>query len=63
MSVTVKYKKKTTDETRDMEYHQGMTLPRVGDRIVSPFDSERFVTVVEVIKDAPRNCYEIHIEG
>jgi hypothetical protein len=62
MSVTVKYRKKKTDETQDMEYHQGMPLPKVGDRIVSPFDNTRFVTVVKVISDAPRNCYEIQIE-
>jgi hypothetical protein len=62
MSVTVKYKKQETDETQDMEYHQGMPLPKVGDQIVSPFDNTRFATVVKVSSDAPRNCYEIQIE-
>jgi|HubBroStandDraft_5_1064220.scaffolds.fasta_scaffold1250362_1 hypothetical protein len=62
MSVTVKYKKQTTDETLDMEYHRGMLLPKAGDRIVSPFNNTRFVTVVKVTSDVPRNCYEIQID-
>jgi hypothetical protein len=61
MSILVTFRKQLSNETREVEYSEGMSLPRVHDRIVSPFDDDSLVTVIEVISDAPRNCYEIQI--
>ncbi len=62
MPITVRYKKQTADESLDIEYRPEMLLPKPGDRVVSPFNNTRFVTVVNVTRDAPRNCYEIQID-
>jgi hypothetical protein len=61
MSILVTFRKQLSNETREVEYSEGMSLPRVNDRIVSPFDDDSLVTVIEVFSDAPRNCYEIQI--
>ena len=61
MSILVTFRKQLTNETLEVEYPEGKTLPQVNDRIVSPFDDDNVVTVIEVIRDAPRHCYEIKI--
>ena len=61
MSILVTFRKQLTNETLEVEYPEGKSLPHVNDRIVSPFDDVSVVTVIEVTSDAPRHCYEIKI--
>jgi hypothetical protein len=62
MSLLVTFRKQLTNETVEVEYPEGKSLPHVNDRIASPFDDASVVTVIEVTSDAPRHCYEIKIE-
>ena len=58
MSRWIIFKNPDTQETLEAELGPAEISPKVNDRITSPFDQGRTVTVLEVVWDAPRNRTE-----
>ncbi len=59
MSVTVHFKDTSTKKITSLEYEKGAVIPKMGDHIVSPFNSDRTALVSEVTGDGKRNPFSV----
>jgi hypothetical protein len=59
MSVTVHFKDTSTNKIASLEYEKGAVIPRTGDHIVSPFNTDRTALVSEVIGDGKRSPFSV----
>jgi hypothetical protein len=62
MAFTVRFKNRKTNAFVEVPYQAGAILPQVQDRIASPFDDEKWITVVDVIGQVSGSPYEIHVQ-
>ena len=59
MSVTVHFKDTSTNEITSLEYEMGAVIPKLGDYIVSPFNTDRTALVSEVAGDGKRQPFSV----
>ena len=59
MSVTVHFKDTSTNKVTSLEYQTGAVIPKSGDHIVSPFNTERTALVSEVSGDGKRSPFSV----
>jgi hypothetical protein len=62
MAFTVRFKNKTTGSYADVQYQSGAVLPKFNDRIISPFNDEKWITVIDVVGQISGSPYEIVIQ-
>ena len=62
MAFTVRFKNRKTNAFVEVPYQAGAILPQVQDKIASPFDDEKWITVVDVIGQVSGSPYEIHVQ-
>lgn len=62
MPLGVTYRSRSSNDTMEIRFTEGMILPKVYDQIVSPFHPDRFVAVLDIAVDAPRNCYQVTLD-
>ena len=59
MSVTIHFKDTSTNKVTSQEYESGAVVPKRGDYIVSPFNTDRTALVSEVTGDGKRNPFSV----
>ena len=62
MAFTVRFKNRKTNTFVEVAYQAGAVLPKLQDKIVSPFSEEKWITVVDVVGQVSGSPYEIHVQ-
>jgi hypothetical protein len=62
MPFTVRFKNRTTNASADVAYQAGAVLPQVNDRIINPFNDEKWTTVVDIAGQVSGSPYEIIVQ-
>jgi hypothetical protein len=62
MPFTVRFKTRRTNASIDVQYQAGAVLPKVNDRIISPFNDEKWITVIDVVGQVSGSPYEIIVQ-
>jgi hypothetical protein len=62
MAFTVRFKNKTTNAYAEVQYQAGAVLPKVNDRIISPFNDEKWINVIDIEGQISGSPYEILVQ-
>jgi hypothetical protein len=62
MPFIVRFKNVKTGAYKDVLYKLGDVLPKVGDRIISPFNEEKWIAVVNIVGQVSGSPYEIDLK-
>jgi hypothetical protein len=62
MAFTVRFKNRKTNAVIEVPYESGAVLPKLQDKIASPFGDQKWITVVDVVGQVSGSPYEIHVQ-
>jgi hypothetical protein len=62
MAFTVRFKNRKTNAFIEVQYQAGAVLPKLHDKISSPFAEQKWTTVVDVVGQVSGSPYEIHVQ-
>ena len=58
----MRFKNRKTNAFIEVSYEPGAVLPKLQDKIASPFGDQKWITVVDVVGQVSGSPYEIHVQ-